>query len=98
MLTIDETLSQSLITFTSATKTFNLAAIKNSMVFIKNPKLKEQFEQRLLMNQQRDINTFGLIGTQAAYETGREWLSQLLPYIEKNAATATSFLKNIYLN
>lgn len=50
------------------------------------------------MNQQQDINTFGLIGTQAAYETGREWLSQLLPYIEKNAATATSFLKNIYLN
>lgn len=93
MLTIDETLSQSLITFTSATKTFNLAAIKNSMVFIKNPKLKEQFEQRLLMNQQQDINTFGLIGTQAAYETGREWLSQLLPYIEKNAATATSFFE-----
>ncbi|MBF8808426.1 MAG: pyridoxal phosphate-dependent aminotransferase [Enterococcus lacertideformus] len=93
MLDVNEDLNDFLITFTSATKTFNLAPIKNSMVFIKNPKLKAQFEQHLLMNQQQEINTFGLIGTQAAYETGKEWLDELLSYIERNAQIASNFFK-----
>ncbi len=93
MLTINPDLDDLLIAFTSATKTFNLAAIKNSMVFIKNPELKDKFEKHLVMNQQHEINTFGLIGTQAAYETGGEWLSQLIPYLEKNVQTVNQFFE-----
>lgn len=96
MLTINPDLDDLLIAFTSATKTFNLAAIKNSMVFIKNPELKDKFEKHLVMNQQHEINTFGLIGTQAAYETGGEWLSQLIPYLEKMFKQLISFLNSIF--
>ena len=93
MLTINPDLDDLLIAFTSATKTFNLAAIKNSMVFIKNPELKAKFEKHLVMNQQHEINTFGLIGIQAAYETGGEWLNQLIPYLEKNVQTVNQFFE-----
>lgn len=93
MLTINPDLDDLLIAFTSATKTFNLAAITNSMVFIKNPELKAKFEKHLVMNQQHEINTFGLIGTQAAYETGGEWLNQLIPYLEKNVQTVNQFFE-----
>lgn len=93
MLTINPDLDDLLIAFTSATKTFNLAAIKNSMVFIKNPELKAKFEKHLVMNQQHEINTIGLIGTQAAYETGGEWLNQLIPYLEKNVQTVNQFFE-----
>ena len=93
MLTIDPNLDDLLVAFTSATKTFNLAAIKNSMVFIKNPEMKADFEKHLVMNQQHEINTFGLIGTQAAYETGGKWLSQLIPYLEKNVQTVNQFFE-----
>ncbi len=96
MLTINPDLDDLLVAFTSATKTFNLAAIKNSMVFIKNPELKAKFEKHLVMNQQHEINTFGLIGTQAAYETGGEWLSQLIPYLEKMFKQLISFLNSIF--
>ena len=34
------------------------------------------------MNQQHEVNTFGLIGTKAAYDTGSDWLSKLLPYLK----------------
>lgn len=61
------------------------------MVFIKNPEMKADFEKHLVMNQQHEINTFGLIGTQAAYETGGEWLSQLIPYLEKMFKQLISF-------
>lgn len=93
MLTINPKLHDQMIAFTSATKTFNLAAIKHSMVFIKNKKLKAAFTQRLLTNQQQEINTFGLIGTQAAYETGETWLSELLPYLEENVSLVCSFFQ-----
>ncbi len=91
MLTVNEALNDSLIVFTSATKTFNLAAIKNSMVFIKDPTRKALFEKRLVMNQQHEINTFGLIGTKAAYDTGIDWLNKLLPYLESNANLAQTY-------
>lgn len=89
--TIDPALSRLLITFTSATKTFNLAAIKNSMVFIKDHDLKSRFTKQLEKNQHQEINTFGLLGTQAAYETGEEWLNELLVYLEENVQEVITF-------
>ena len=91
MQTIDPALSRLLITFTSATKTFNLAAIKNSMVFIKDQDLKNRFTKQLEKNQHQGINTFGLLGTQAAYETGEEWLNELLVYLEENVQEVITF-------
>ncbi|EQC81525.1 Putative aminotransferase [Enterococcus sp. HSIEG1] len=41
--TVDPVFADFSIVLTSATKTFNLAGIKNSMIFIKNPDLKKQF-------------------------------------------------------
>lgn len=91
MQTIDPALSRLLITFTSATKTFNLGAIKNSMVFIKDHDLKSRFTKQLEKNQHQGINTFGLLGTQVAYETGEEWLNELLVYLEENVREVITF-------
>lgn len=79
------------LVFTAPTKTFNLAGIKCSMAFIKNPTLRQQFEDTLSRNNQTEINTFGLIGTQVAYEHGADWLSQLISYLENNVKTAEQF-------
>lgn len=80
------------ITLTAATKTFNLAGIKNSMVFIENPDLRKKFAAVQQKNQQHEINTFGFVGTEAAYVNGDSWLNELLEYITKNIETVSSFL------
>lgn len=82
------------IVLTSATKTFNLAAIKNSMVFIENPDLRKRFVEMQQRNQQEEINVFGFIGTLAAYETGKPWLEELLIYLKKNIDTVEEFFAN----
>lgn len=82
MLTIDESLNDSLIVFTSATK-----------IFIKNPILKISFEKKLAINQQHEVNTFSLIGTKVAYDTGSDELSKLLPYLKRNAELAQDYFK-----
>lgn len=79
--------------FTSMTKTFNLAGIKNSIVFAKNEKLRKQLEHKQTENFQQEINTFGLIGMEAAYETGEEWLAELLPYVQSNIAYTMTFFQ-----
>lgn len=79
--------------FTSMTKTFNLASIKNSMVFVKNDRLRKQLLRKQAENFQQEINTFGLIGMEAAYETGEEWLATLLPYLQGNINYTLDFFK-----
>lgn len=81
------------ITLTAATKTFNLAGIKNSMVFIHNAELRAKFVEVQELNQQTEINTIGLIGTEAAYRYGEEWLNELLDYLLENIALVEEFLK-----
>lgn len=80
------------IILTSATKTFNLAAIKNSMVFIENPLLREQFVACQQRNCQNEINVFGYAGTEIAYQKGRPWLNQLLIYLSNNIDIVQQFL------
>ncbi|BAK21027.1 aminotransferase, class II [Melissococcus plutonius ATCC 35311] len=82
------------ITLTAATKTFNLAGIKNSMVFIQNPKLKKIFQIQQEKNKQEEINTFGYIGTEAAYKYGDEWLTELLAYLKENIKLVETFFAN----
>ncbi|GAA3024951.1 MalY/PatB family protein [Tetragenococcus solitarius] len=82
------------IVLTAATKTFNLAGIKNSMVFIKDDKLRQAFEKIQKKNHQDDINTFGMIGTQAAYEGGKEWLEELLTYLKENVEITYQFFQS----
>ncbi len=82
------------IVLTAATKTFNLAGIKNSMVFIKNAELFQAFQKIQQKNHQNDINTFGIIGTQAAYEGGEDWLDELLVYLKENINLTYNFFQN----
>lgn len=81
------------VVLTSATKTFNLAGLKNSMVFIENKDLRKQFQKVINRNQQGEINTFGLVGTEAAYNYGAEWLQDLMVYLSDNCQFTLDYFK-----
>lgn len=81
------------VQFTSMTKTFNLAGIKNSIVFVKNERLKKQLAHKQEENFQQEINTFGLVGMEAAYRTGDTWLKELLAYLQGNIAYTLDFFQ-----
>ena len=73
-----------LVTLTAATKTFNLAAVQNSIVMIPDEKIRAKwdgFTQGIRVN---DGNAFGYIAVRAAYEEGRPWFDELLGVIEGN--------------
>lgn len=80
------------VTCTSPSKTFNLAGLQISNIFIRNEKLRRRFKDELSKTGYDEPNTLGLTGAKAAYEHGAEWHAQLLAYLEENHARAKAFL------
>lgn len=74
----------SIVTLTAGTKTFNLAACKNSFVIIPNTEILKAFDNFVQCIRIPSGNTFGYIAVQSAYENGREWLKEILKQIQEN--------------
>lgn len=64
----------------SATKTFNLAALRHSAIIIKDAALREKVRAQL-DEVMADVNLYGRLATRLAYEGGDEWLDALLAYL-----------------
>lgn len=80
------------VTCTSPSKTFNLAGLQISNIFIQNEDLRSRFKKELSATGYDEPNTLGLAGAKAAYEHGAAWLSELLAYVEENYARTKEFL------
>lgn len=80
------------IVCTSASKTFNLAGLRLSHLFIPNPRLRQEL-QRALERSGVHPNTLAYIACEAAYCQGAPWLDALLEYIRGNHAQLASELK-----
>ena len=72
------------VTCTSPSKTFNLAGLQLSNIFISNPELKKAFCRQMEMTGYNEINVMGLIAGEAAYRDGDEWYKAMLEYVGKN--------------
>ncbi len=80
------------VSLTSMTKTFNVAGIKGSMIFVKDDALLKKISQQQNLNDEYELNLFAYTVMQSAYEEGGEWLEQVLAYIEKNIEITIDFL------
>ena len=80
------------ITCTSPSKTFNLAGLQVSHVFIQNDKLRRKFRRELSAAGYSQPNALGLFAAKAAYEHGAPWLEKLLVYLEENIRKTREFL------
>lgn len=84
---------QNTITCTAPSKTFNLAGLQVSNIFIANPDIRKKFQAEMNKSGYSELNTLGLIACQAAYEHGGEWLDELKKYLAGNLAFIRDFVK-----
>lgn len=73
-------------------KTFNIAGLQVSNIFIANQEIREKFQREIARTGYSQLNTMGLIACQAAYENGAEWLEQLKEYLAENLDFVRKFL------
>jgi len=72
------------ITVTSASKTFNLAGLLHSHIFIADEKIRERYDAYAKTVNQTEVNIMGCVATQAAYDGGGEWLTSVLNIVREN--------------
>lgn len=83
-----------LIILSSASKSFNLACLLSSHVFIPNKDLRNTYDTYVKTVNQIEPNVLGLTATEAAYTYGEEWLEGLLDVIKSNFSTFSTILKS----
>ena len=81
------------ITCTAPSKTFNLAGLQNSNIFIPNRQLRHAYKKELSACGCGGTNCMGMVACQAAYEAGADWLEQLKQYLAGNLAYIRQFLR-----
>jgi cystathionine beta-lyase len=80
------------VTCTAPSKTFNLAGLALSNIFIANSALREKFALEYGRLGLGHVNVMGIAACQAAYAEGEEWLEELLAYLAGNMAFIGGFL------
>jgi cystathionine beta-lyase len=90
---LSEEISDITVTCTSPSKTFNLAGLQVSNIFISNNELRKKFKKEIAATGYSQVNIMGLVSCQAAYEEGKEWLEQLREYLAKNLEFVREYLK-----
>lgn len=93
LTTVDERFQDISIICTAPSKTFNLAGLQISNIWIPNPELRSIYQKKLRSIGCSEANMLGLHACQAAYEGGREWLEQLKEYLKGNLDFVRTCLK-----
>lgn len=81
------------VTCTSPSKTFNIAGLQISNIFISNPQLRRKFRHEISSSGYSQVNVMGLAACQAAYEEGEEWLKELKRYLWDNYVFLKDYLE-----
>lgn len=81
------------ITCTSPAKTFNLAGLQISNIFIANERLRKSFKREIAAAGYSQLNTTGLVACEAAYKKGETWYREMMKYLEGNILFMDGFIK-----
>lgn len=77
---------------TSPSKSFNLAGLQVSNIFIENATLRKKFTKQLNASGYSQLGLPGLVACQAAYENGQVWLERVNEYIYANYRYLKNYL------
>lgn len=90
---LSEEISNSTITISSASKTFNIAGLSSAYLVIKKKELMLKYTRFMQATHISSGNFFGLVATEAAYTKGADWLNQLMEYLLINFQVLDHFFK-----
>ena len=90
----DESFRNFTITATSPSKTFNLAGLQISNIFIPDEKIRRLIRRELIATGYDEPNIFGIEAAQAVYEHGDEWYDAMTAYVGRNIDSACRFIND----
>ena len=90
---INDDFANNCVVCTAPSKTFNIAGLQTSNIFIPNEKLREKFLNELkLSNPNPECNILGYRASEAAYKKCGAWLDEVLKIIDTNKNLILDFM------
>ncbi len=83
------------ICMTAASKTFNIAGLKQAYLFCRDEETLQKLRQHMAANGVESGNVFALTGTEAAYAHGDAWLDGLMDYLSDNRQVVVDTLNKL---
>lgn len=91
--TIDEEISNNMVTFTAPSKSFNIAGMGMSNIIIKNEKLREQFIEGIKAISANPSTAIGYKACEIVYNECEDWLDECISVIDKNQRLVHEFFE-----
>lgn len=91
---LGEAFADHAIICTAPSKTFNIAGLQVSNIFVPNPEIREAIKKVMTATGYSHLNQMGIYAAQAAYTYGGPWLEALKKYLTENVNLVREFLKN----
>lgn len=80
------------VVLNSPTKAFNIAGLQIANIICADPAMRRRIDRAVNINEVCDVNPFGVVALQAAYNESEEWLDSLNHYIWGNYLTLKEFI------
>lgn len=80
------------VVLNSPTKAFNIAGLQIANIICADPAMRRRIDRAVNINEVCDVNPFGVVALQAAYNESEEWLDSLNHYIWGNYLALKGFI------
>ena len=80
------------VVLNSPTKAFNIAGLQIANIICADPAMRRRIDRAVNINEGCDVNPFGVVALQAAYNESEEWLDSLDHYIWGNYLALKEFI------
>ncbi|MBO5153389.1 MAG: pyridoxal phosphate-dependent aminotransferase [Eubacterium sp.] len=91
--TVKKEFEDNCIICTAPSKTFNLASMLNSNIFIPNQQLRRKFRKEVNAVGLSQIGVLGFVACEAAYRDGGEWYDAMMHYVADNIAFTKQYVE-----
>lgn len=88
---VSEACADNSVILNSPTKNFNIAGLQIANIICKNREWLRRIDRAVNINETCDVNPFGVIALQEAYNKGAEWIDELNAYIYDNYKAMKDF-------
>lgn len=89
---VSEACQKNCIALSSPSKSFNTAGLQIANIVCCHPEWQQKIDRAINDNEVCDVNPFGVIALQAAYNEGEEWLDALRAYLYDNYKALCEFI------
>ena len=90
------TITDDCVVMNSPSKNFNTAGLQIANIICKHPSWRRRIDRAININEVCDVNPFGIVALQAAYNESEDWIDELNQYLWGNYQVLCDFIdKNL---